>query len=84
MRHHGKCGNNKKQTCVACEKPFPVYSTNEIKIGEITSGIFSPRLKKNIGLSMIFKDYWDINNEIIVVTPDNIKRSGIITSIPFK
>ena len=33
---------------------------------------------------MILKDYWDINNEIIVVTPDNIKRSGIITSIPFK
>jgi len=59
-------------------------SINEIKIGEITSGIFSPRLKKNIGLSMILKEYWDINNEIIVVTPDNIKRSGIITSIPFK
>ena len=70
--------------CAACEQPFPVYSTNEIKIGEITSGIFSPRLKKNIGLSMILKEYWDINNEIIVVTPDNIKRSGIITSIPFK
>ena len=69
--------------CPTCAKPFPVYSNSKVKIGQITSGIYSPRLKKNIGLSMILKDYWNIGNEVLVETPDNKLRAGTISSLPF-
>jgi dimethylsulfoniopropionate demethylase len=51
--------------------------------GQITSGIYSPRLKKNVGLSMILKDHWNIGNDVIVETPDNKLRTGTISSLPF-
>jgi len=71
------------EPCPTCAKPFPVYSNNKKKIGQITSGIYSPRLKKNIGLSIISKDYWNIGNEVIVETPDKKLRAGTISSLPF-
>ncbi len=68
--------------CPVCAKPFPVFK-DKIQIGQITSGIYSPRIKKNVGLSMILKGFWNIGNEVQVLTPDSILRSGIITSLPF-
>ena len=62
---------------------LPVFSKENKKIGQITSGIYSPRIGKNIGLSMILKDYWDIGQNIIVQTLDGQKRNGTITSLPF-
>ena len=53
------------------------------KIGQISSGIYSPRIKKNIGLSMILKDYWDIGENIFVQMLDGEKRRGTITTLPF-
>ncbi len=41
------------------------------------------KIGKNIGLSMILKDYWDIGQNIIVQTLDGQKRNGTITSLPF-
>ena len=68
--------------CPTCAKPFPVFK-GKIKIGQITSGICSPRIKKNVGLSMILKDYWNIDEEVKVLTSDNMMRTGVITSLPF-
>ena len=68
--------------CPTCAKPFPVFK-GKIKIGQITSGIYSPRIKKNVGLSMILKDYWNIDEEVKVLTSDNMMRTGVITSLPF-
>ena len=58
------------------------YNENK-KIGQITSGIYSPRIKKNIGLSMILKDYWEIGENIIVQMLNGEKKSGTITTLPF-
>ena len=69
--------------CPPCSEPFPVLSANGEKIGQITSAIYSPRIKKNIGLSMIVKDYWNKGQELLIETPDGKKRKGIITSLPF-
>ena len=69
--------------CLATGKPLLVYSENNKKIGQIASGIYSPKLKKNIGLSMILKDYWHIGQKLIVETYDGKKRKGIITTLPF-
>ena len=69
--------------CPATSQPLNVLSNDNKKIGQITSGIFSPRIKKNIGLSMILKDHWEIGENIIVETLDGDKRNGTITSLPF-
>ncbi|MDC0216409.1 dimethylsulfoniopropionate demethylase, partial [Candidatus Pelagibacter sp.] len=69
--------------CSATGQPLVVFSKDNKRIGQITSGIFSPRIKKNIGLSMILKDYWEIGENVFVETLDGKKRNGTITSLPF-
>ena len=69
--------------CSATGQPLVVFSKDNKKIGQITSGIFSPRIKKNIGLSMILKNYWEIGENVFVETLDGKKRNGTITSLPF-
>ena len=63
--------------------PLPVCSKDDKKIGQIASGIYSPRIKKNIGLSMIKSDFWETGNEVFVNTFNGKNRKGIITSLPF-
>ena len=69
--------------CPPTGQPLKVISKDNKKIGQITSGIFSPRIKKNIGLSMILKDYWEVGESVFVETLDGEKRPGTITSLPF-
>ena len=64
-------------------KLLPVFSQNKKIIGRITSGIFSPKYKKNIGLSMISKGHWNENEKIIVETSDGKLVKGTITTLPF-
>jgi dimethylsulfoniopropionate demethylase len=70
--------------CSAIGQPLSVLTHDNKEIGQITSGIYSPKIGKNIGLSMILKDYWDIGQSIIVETLDGEKRQGTITSLPFQ
>tara|TARA_B100000131_G_C18124667_1_gene614279 strand:+ start:5224 stop:6387 length:1164 start_codon:yes stop_codon:yes gene_type:complete len=67
----------------AIGKPLPVLSSKNDKIGQITSGIYSPRIKKNIGLCMIQKQYLEKGQKVLVKIKDNILRNGTITSLPF-
>ncbi len=69
--------------CSGIGQPLPVLSKDDKKIGQVTSGIYSPRVKKNIGLSMILKDYWSVGEEVKVLSSDNVLRKGMITSLPF-
>tara|TARA_B100000609_G_scaffold165219_1_gene137891 strand:- start:692 stop:1180 length:489 start_codon:yes stop_codon:yes gene_type:complete len=69
--------------CPPCSDPFPLYSKNKKLIGKITSGIYSPKFKKNIGLSMILNEFYEIGTEVLVHTPDNKLRNGIVSSLPF-
>ena len=69
--------------CAPTGKPLPIYSKSNNRIGQIASGIYSPRIKKNIGLSMILKDHWEIGQNIIVEGLDGSKHKGIITTLPF-
>ena len=64
--------------CPTCSDPFPIKSISGEKIGQITSGIYSPSFKENVGLSMINKNHWAPGNKVIVETPDNKKRNGIV------
>ena len=69
--------------CPACSIPFPIYSKEKKLIGKITSGIYSPKFKKNIGLSMILNEFCKTGSEVLVHTPDNKLRKGIVSSLPF-
>ena len=69
--------------CAPTGKPLPIYSKSNEKIGQIASGIYSPRIKKNVGLSMILKNHWEIGQNVIVKTLDGSKHEGIITTLPF-
>ena len=74
--------------CSPTGSPLSVYSDKKVKIGQIASGVYSPRIKKNIGLSMILKDHWDIGKNVLVETLDGDRHefSGIGVSssaLPF-
>ena len=69
--------------CPPCVKPFPIFSRDGIQIGQITSGIHSPKYNKNVGLAMISKNCWNAGTEVDVHTSDGKKRKGKISSLPF-
>ena len=66
-----------------CGKPFPVTTTEGTQVGQITSGIFSPRLDCNVGLSMILRSHWDVGTSLVVHTPDGMARDAIVSVLPF-
>jgi len=66
-----------------CGKPFPVTAQDGTPLGQITSGIYSPRLDCNIGLSMIIRSHLDMGTSLVVHTPDGKEREGIIAALPF-
>jgi dimethylsulfoniopropionate demethylase len=68
----------------ACSIPWPVTSKKtKTLIGKITSGIYSPRLNTNIGLSMIKSDHWDPGTEVCVQTNKNTSQDGFVCDLPF-
>lgn len=69
--------------CAACATPWPVFSENR-QIGQITSGIWSPKLKTNIGLAMIDRGYWDPGQSVYVRTDDGQMRQGTVSLLPFQ
>ena len=66
-----------------CGKPFPVTTTDGTQVGQITSGIFSPRLDCNVGLTMILRSHWDVGTSLVVHTPDGMARDAIVSVLPF-
>jgi dimethylsulfoniopropionate demethylase len=68
--------------CPTCSLPWSVMVGNE-RIGQITSAIWSPRLKKNVGLSLIDREYWSPQQAVEVHCQDNKIRSGEISRLPF-
>ncbi|MDC0194849.1 glycine cleavage system protein T [Alphaproteobacteria bacterium] len=53
-----------------------------IKIGKITSAVYSPRLKKNIALAMILKEYSNIGTLVSIKTSKEIFDAEVINK-PF-
>jgi dimethylsulfoniopropionate demethylase len=67
--------------CPTCSVPWPVMVGKQ-QVGQITSGAWSPRLKANVGQSMIDREFWKIGQDVIVITPDGQNRSGKISKFP--
>ena len=68
--------------CPICSTPWPVYVGAE-QVGQITSAIWSPRLKTNVGLSLIDADHWDPGTPVSVTFPDGATHSGTVVVLPF-
>lgn len=60
---------------------YHVY-VDEEKIGEITTGTFSPTLKKNLGLALIKKEHANIDGEVFVEIRNKKVKAKIIKT-PF-
>ncbi len=69
--------------CPVCAVPWPVMADNK-QVGQITSAIWSPGLKRNIGLSLVDRGYWSAGNSVTVQCSDNENRVGVISLLPFK
>ena len=73
--------NLKAPPVPTCAIPWPVICAGQ-KIGEITSGIYSPRLENNIGLSLLEKGYWRAGLNVEVRVEDQPPRAGWIRDLP--
>ena len=69
--------------CPTCSVPWPV-TVGEKQVGAITSAIWSPRFKSNIGLSMINHKFWEKGQPVNVHVPNEAVYNGKISDTPFK
>ena len=69
--------------CPSCHVPWPVH-TGERQIGQITSAAWSPRLKANVGLSLIDRSYLEAGQQVQVTLPDGSQTGGVICDLPFR
>ncbi|MEX3007627.1 dimethylsulfoniopropionate demethylase [Hoeflea sp. TYP-13] len=68
--------------CPSCTMPWPV-TADGVRVGQMTSAAWSPRLKCNVGLAMIDRSYWDTGREVIVTSADENRHLGQISDLPF-
>ncbi|MGI9395466.1 MAG: glycine cleavage T C-terminal barrel domain-containing protein, partial [Boseongicola sp.] len=68
--------------CPTCAQPWPVHA-GASQAGQITSAIWSPRLKRNVGLSLMDRAFWDAGQAVTVNCVDGTTRNGEVTNLPF-
>jgi len=73
------------EPCPACGKPWPVspLGHEDVHIGQVTTAAYSPRFKRNIGLTMIERSYWNKGQPVTITSSDGERRTGEVTSLPF-
>ena len=64
------------------KEKWPVVRDGK-QIGQVTSAIHSPRLKKNIGYAMVPTDYSELGTELAVVHPDRGMTQATVVPKPF-
>ena len=71
--------------CPPCTQPWTLFNENKMKIGQITSAVFSPRIRKNIGLGLVKKPFWKNDTNVFIEIPKSKSLAkGIVSSLPFK
>ncbi len=68
--------------CPTCAEPWPVRVDARL-VGQITSAVWSPRLKRNVGLSLIDRSFWDAGQAVTVHSVDGTTRDGEVSDLPF-
>ena len=68
--------------CPTCSGPWPVLARGH-QVGDVTSAIWSPRLGRNVGLSLIAAGYWDEGTAVTIQRPDHAACQGAVSALPF-
>ena len=68
--------------CPACYTPWPVRVEGS-PVGQVTSAVWSPRFKANIGLSLVDHPYWQAGQAVTVALPGGAERHGSVCLLPF-
>ena len=55
---------------------------NNITVGELRSGVYSPHFKKVIGIAMLNKPYWEVS-QTIKISLDKKIYFGEVCKLPF-
>ena len=55
---------------------------NNIKIGELRSGCYSPHFKKVIGIAMMKKPFWDVS-QTVKIEINSETFDGKVCDLPF-
>jgi aminomethyltransferase len=61
---------------------WPV-SSNGKRLGDVTSAVYSPRLKKNIGYAWVPIEHAGLGTKLDITLPDGDQRSATIVPKPF-
>ena len=54
-----------------------VAKVNKLKVGEVTSAVFSPEFQTNIGIAMMDIDYSTEGTEIEILIGDNVRKATV-------
>ncbi|MGI9365832.1 MAG: dimethylsulfoniopropionate demethylase [Rhizobiaceae bacterium] len=71
-----------EEPCPTCSTPWQVKVDGN-RIGQITSAIYSPRLKSNVGLAVIDRDYWSPGQPVKIWCSDGNAVHGKVSALPF-
>jgi aminomethyltransferase len=63
-------------------EPFDVHDPHGLRIGEVTSACYSPRLERNIGFAMVPIAYHEPGTELVVATQSG-KQPAVVVEKPF-
>lgn len=70
------------EPCPTCSTPWPVEVDGH-RVGQITSAIYSPRLKSNVGLSLIDRAYWSPGQPVKIYCSNGTVLHGEVSALPF-
>ena len=68
--------------CPTCATPWSIM-VDTVEVGKITSAIWSPRLRGNVGQALIFLRFGAVGQNVTVKMPDGSLRGGVISKLPF-
>jgi len=61
---------------------WPVHRDG-LTLGHVTSAVYSPRLKKNIGFAMVPTEHAELDTPLVVSVPDVGERAAVVAPKPF-
>lgn len=63
-------------------KPLEVLNKKGEIIGTLTSGAYSPRFEKNIGIGMVDNGYWAEDIDVLIKLDSKNLREGLVKNMP--
>lgn len=69
------------EKCPPCAFAWPLY-VDDVKAGQVTTAIWSPRLNANVSLGMLRHEFWQQGQSVEVHCSDGSIRKGTVKDLP--